>query len=214
MTHDDILDEPVDLPVCVHCKKPSSLKAQAVERSIRYCRYHAHVSCIERHKRAPPVQADLPQNQSRPGIAARIAQWNALAGEFDRLWKECWSGAMRAHATLEEACEASNCLNWSYAQMTSDFRYSIHPDQAAEPVRYLHWRVQRLRDALERDATRAGRRIRTEPRSARNFALDVHVLAMREDWETYRAEIAADSTRLGTSVGLFAGPIQQTEANR
>ena len=194
MTNDDILDELVDLPVCVHCKKPSTLKAQVVERSNRYCRYHAHTSCIERHKKAPPVKADLPQNQSRPGIAARIAQWNALAGEFDRLWAECWSGAHRASATLEEACEAANSLNWSYAQMTSDFRYSISPDQAAEPVRYLHWRVQRLRDALEQDATRAGRRIKAEPRSARNFVLDEDVLPIREDWETYRTELAANAT--------------------
>ena len=122
MTNDDILDELVDLPVCVHCKKPSTLKAQVVERSNRYCRYHAHTSCIERHKKAPPVKADLPQEPVRDPVLRRVSlngtRWRANSTGFGQ---SAGQARIAPRPRWKKACEAANSLNWSYAQMTSDF---------------------------------------------------------------------------------------------
>jgi hypothetical protein len=175
--------EGFDALLCAYCRKGTTLKHQVVEWSCRGASFHTHPACIDRQSGKPPARGEPRQNLAwvQPSALVRFAQWNVLAAEFADLWTRCWSGAMRASSTLQEACDSANSLQWSRTQMEEAFSFSYHPSRATtEPVRFLHWRIARLRDALDNDATHAGRRIKAAPRDPRDFTLPESVVSKGE----------------------------------
>jgi hypothetical protein len=94
-----------------------------------------------------------------PSLAERLAEWNSLASEFDRLFAQ-YRSTPRSPATAKIVRRAWNSVSWRGTDMTWAL-VDPRPDQADEAGRHvdiLRLHVEKLRAALERDAAQRGRR--------------------------------------------------------
>ena len=113
----------------------------------------------------PPATASSADQQ--------LAEWNALAAEFDRLWTCCWNGERRSRATLRTVRGAATQARLHRLKMLNALR---RRDRTDAVLRALEWQVSRARLALEHDAAQRDSRIEANPCQPCGFQIARSVL--------------------------------------
>jgi hypothetical protein len=178
-------------PVCVYCKRgttPARLVKVWVRLSTQQ-RFYACSRCAARYD-GKTVPSDPLVNRKRiiPSLSARLAEWNALGEELDRLFARLRSEP-RAISTMEVACSVWNSLSCRATYMTLALVDPMPgaPDEAGDQVRVLRWHVARLARALERDPLMKGRR-GDSGMKGRNLRLADTVASVRAAYEREQLE--------------------------
>jgi hypothetical protein len=115
----------------------------------------------------------------------RLAEWNALAAEFDRLWTRCWNGERRSRTTLRTVRGAATQARLHRLKMLNALR---RVDQTEAARRALEWQVSRARLALEHDGAQRDSRTEANPCKPCGFQIAGSILCDADDGQRRHSE--------------------------
>jgi hypothetical protein len=121
-----------------------------------------------------------------PSFAERLAEWNALADELDRLHEE-YRQEPRAKKAMIAMLRARGVAREHMAHMTCAIVHhscADRPDEAGDQVRLLRWYVERFARALALDSTQRGKRRSFGPVEPPSVQLDNMIEKIREEYPT------------------------------